>query len=78
MHRKELQEIPALHPMMYKEFLLGKFTVRKTARQFSDIGLDHGHEQENKDLKGHAGVIGLTHNDDTLHNGLSLVLNVHE
>ena len=44
----------------------GKFTVQKTNRKFSKIGLDHNHEQMNSKIKGVGGAIDLTENDQVL------------
>ena len=47
---------------MYAEFLAGRFTVKKTARPFSDIAIDHAHEQNNAATKGEGGDVGLMEN----------------
>lgn len=44
----------------------GNFTVQKTNRKFSKIGLDHNHEQLNSIIKGVGGAIGLTESDASL------------
>ncbi len=54
------------HPTVYSEFMLGHFTVQKSARQFSAIALDHNHEQLNQLIKGDGGAIGLTENPGAL------------
>ena len=50
---------------MYTEFLDGNFTVKKTARPFSAIAIDHAHEQ-NTAVKGEGGAVGLTENPSAL------------
>lgn len=47
-------------------FLAGRFSVQKTNRKFSRIGLDHNHEQLNSTIKGVGGAIGLTGSDASL------------
>ena len=54
------------HPSVHNEFSRGKFTVQKTNRKFSRIGLDHNHEQLNAKVKGVSGVIGLTEDESGL------------
>ena len=44
----------------------GKFTVQKTNRKFSKIGLDHNHKQRNGKIKDFDGKIGLMENDSSL------------
>lgn len=46
------------------------FTVQKTNRTFSKVGLDHNHEQLNDKVKGVGGAIRLTENDSSLQRGL--------
>ena len=45
---------------MYKDFLLGNFTVKKTGCAFSNIALDQAHEQNNASVKDDGGTVGLT------------------
>ena len=51
---------------VYKEFLRGNFTVKKTGCAFSDIALDQAHEQNNASVKDDGGTVGLTQNLQTL------------
>jgi len=46
------------YPPIYKEFLDGNFTVKKTKRAFSNIATDQAHEQNNACVKGDKGAIG--------------------
>ena len=41
-------------------------SFQKSIRQFSKIGIDHCHEQNNDILKDDSGMIGLTNNPDEL------------
>ena len=40
----ELTALHQHHPQLYEEFMKGKFTVQKSTRKFSKIGLDQNHE----------------------------------
>ena len=50
----------------YIAFKKGFFTVRKTNRVFSNIGIDQAHEQNNKILKTDGGIIGILDNPNAL------------
>ena len=54
------------HSSVHNEFSSGKFTVQKTNRKFSRIGLHHNHEQLSIKVKGVSGVIGLTEDESPL------------
>ena len=43
-----LQELPQRHLLIYKSFLDGHFTSKKTAKLFSAMAEDQLHEQNNK------------------------------
>jgi len=45
---------------VYKGFLRGNFTVKKTGCAFSNIALDQAHEQNNASVKDDGGTVGLT------------------
>ena len=47
---------------VYKGFLRGNFTVKKTGCAFSNIALDQAHEQNNASVKDDGGTVGLTQN----------------
>ena len=49
---------------MYKEFEKGFFTFQKTQSQFSLMGLDQIHEQNNAVIKGMGGATKLLNVDD--------------
>ena len=42
------------------------FVVHKTTKLFSAIIFDHAHEQENANIKGKGGAVGLTENPSAL------------
>ena len=48
------------HADLYKQFADGFVTVAKTNNPFSYIGFDHNHEQLNKELKMHDGILNLS------------------
>ena len=52
---------------VYDAFLnSGNFVVSRTQNAFSAMGIDHRHEQLDKDVKGDGGAIRLTEDDDML------------
>ena len=51
-------------PSEYREFAEGKFSFKKTNRQFSRIALDQLHEQNNKYIKSVSGATALINGDD--------------
>ena len=55
-----------VHPTVFAEFLKRTFVVKKTARRFSAIAIDHAHEQNNASVKGDGGAVGLTKNHGAL------------
>ena len=55
-----LRDLEMLHaPSLYKQFLDGHFTVKKTNCNFSNIAIDQAHEQDNKLVKIDAGAMGI-------------------
>ena len=62
-HIKDLENLPA---DAKEEFKKGNFTVKRTRRKFSAIGLDHAHEQLNKIVKTAGGATRILDNDDAL------------
>ena len=54
------------HSDVAAEFKKGNFVGIKTQHAFSEISLDHAHEQNNKLVKGDGGAIGLTENSPQL------------
>ena len=48
------------HPDLYKQLADGFFTVAKTNNPFSLIGFELNHEQLNKELKMHGGILNLS------------------
>ena len=48
------------------EFVKGHFTIKKTERIFSAIGINQAHEQNNKSVKIDGGAIGILDNEQAL------------
>ena len=65
-HISDMLKLNSLHPGIYQAFQNGHFVVQRSKHRFSSIGLDHNHEQLNKDIKGDSGVKGLFNNPDSL------------
>ena len=65
-HIREMSTLHHNHPKLYEEFFKGTFAVQKTNQKFSEIGLNHNHEQMNSKIKGIGRAIGLTENDQAL------------
>ena len=65
---QDLLQISQQNPELQQEFMKGYFTVRKTNRAFSAMGIDQAHEQNNKIVKIDGGVIGILDNPKTLIN----------
>ena len=51
---------------MFKEFLKVHFTAKKSLNSFSAIAEDQSHEQNNAEVKGNGGAVGLTEIDQAL------------
>ena len=47
-HLNEMRQLHLTHPRVYQQFVIGKFTVQKSNKKLSRIGLDHNHECQNK------------------------------
>ena len=65
-HYREMCVLPFTHPGVCKYFSKGYFVVHKTTKLFSAIAFDHVHEQENANVKGEGGAVGLTENPSAL------------
>ena len=63
---KDLTELPAKHEEIFQQFVKGFFTVKKSGREFSCIGIDQAHEQNNKLIKIDGGAIGIFDNPGAL------------
>ena len=61
-----IEDLNHLHPSLREAFMDGKFVVRKTDRQFSCIGVDQAHEQNNKLIKIKRGAIGILDNENAM------------
>ena len=56
--------LPTTHPNVYKQMLKGFFSFAKTKRPFSQMALDHVHEQNSKVIKGVGGATSLLNTQD--------------
>jgi len=65
-HLRDMLLLQSNHSNIFKEFMVGNFTVSKSHSQFSAMSIDQAHEQLNALLKGDGGVVGLTENDAAL------------
>ena len=65
-HIRDMLALSTMHPDVHEHFQQGRFTLNKTGRVFSNIGLDHGQEQNIKKFKHHSGPLSLTHSPDQL------------
>ena len=54
------------HPNIYSEFQKSNFPISNSNTHFSNISIDHAHEQLNALIKGDGGAVGLTENDAAL------------
>ena len=67
MHVFDIKMLPATNPDIYQAFqVLCCFVVSRTRNSLSSMGLDQRHEQQNKDVKGGGGFLGLTENEEKL------------
>ena len=65
-HIRDMILLPTMHPDVDEHFKKGRFTINKTGKRFSNIGLDHGQEQNIKKFKQHGGPLSFTHSPDQL------------
>ena len=65
-HIRDMRTLCSSHPDVLTEFRLGKFTVNKSGRPFSAMGLDQAHEQLNACVKGTGGAVGVTEKPEAL------------
>ena len=56
--------LPQYSPELYESFLQGYFTFQKTPTQFSLMGLDQIHEQNNDIIKGTGGAVPYLNKED--------------
>ena len=61
-----MQNTEKNHPDIWAEFLKDNFCVTKNEVPFTSIAPDHALEQENRRLKVHGGVTGITQNENAL------------
>ena len=55
-----MSELATGHPEFEKKFNAGNFTIQTTKRVFSSISIDQAHKQNNADIRGDGGAVGLT------------------
>jgi len=65
-HIKDMASLSLTSPSTFIDFMAGKFTVKKTVRNFSAMAIDQCHEQSNAAVKGDGGAIGLTQDEHAL------------
>ena len=63
-HVFDLISLPTTHPNVYQQMLKGFFSFAKTKRPFSQMALDHVHEQNSKVIKGVGGATSLLNTQD--------------
>ena len=63
---QDLLTIMPKHEKTMNSFLKGYFTVKKTEKAFSNIGIDQAHEQNNKIVKTDGGANGILDNQTSL------------
>ena len=61
-----IQDLEELDAETLTVFEKGYFTVKKSNRVFSNMGIDQAHEQNNKIVKIHGGAIGILDNTNAL------------
>jgi len=65
-HVRDMARLTETNSAIHEQFMLGKFTSKKSQSVFSAIAFFQAHEQLNKIVKGDGGIIGLTENESTL------------
>ena len=61
-----MRTLSTKNPYIFHNFMEGKFVIQKTEKRFSGIAIDQGHEQNNKEVEGDVGIIGITSNEKAL------------
>ena len=61
-----LNDMKHLRVEIFEEFTCGNFTVKKSNRTFSSIGIDQAHEQNNKVFKVDGGPISILDDERAL------------
>ena len=68
LYLQSVDELACTHPEVYKQFLNGEHTVRRTSKSWSGIWTDLSIEQIlMKSLKGKGGVVGRGITENVLH-----------
>ena len=65
-HLRDMIALETLHPIIYQEFSIGNFVVRKTENSFSSIAIDQAHEQNKSVVKVDGDAIDLTEDPSAL------------
>ena len=65
-HVRDMCALETMHPDVASEFRKGKFVMSKSHRKFSQLSIDHAHEQNNRVMKEEGRIIGLTHDADAM------------
>ena len=65
-HLRDICGLAHTAPTVATAFNEGLFTVNKTTRKFSAIANDRAHVQNNSNIKGEGGAVGLIENPDAL------------
>ena len=63
-HLFDLMNLHHTCPDIYRNFISGNFSFQKSYQQFSKMGLDQVHEQNNKKIKGVSGATHLINRND--------------
>ena len=62
----DLKSLQSNHPGVYKEFCQGKFSINRSGKPFSSMGIDQVHEQNSKLVKIDGGASGLLNDNAAL------------
>ena len=62
----DLKSLQSNLPGVHKKFCQGKFTINKSGKPFSSIGIDQAHEQNNKIVKIGRGATDLLNDNAAL------------
>jgi len=57
-----IEDMRSLPQAIQKQFIDGHWVISKTKHPFSSMPIDQAHEQENRNVKGSGGAVGLTEN----------------
>ena len=63
-HWFDLYHLESTFPDVFEQFSKGNFSFQKSNREFSRMGLDQIHEQNNRVIKGSGGASALLNKED--------------